>query len=210
MPKKEQPSGSSPDAGEGRLSPVTSLSLLERVRNNNADAWGRLFQLYRPFVLYWCGRWGVRNEDADDVSQEVFRAAAAGLAGFRHDRPGDTFRGWLRGITRHRVLKHLERARQHPLAAGGSDAHLRLQEISDHASDEEDPAEQISALYHRALDLVRSEFEERTWQAFWLTVVEARAPGTVAVEMGVTPAAVRQAKSRVLRRLKEEVGDLIA
>ncbi len=210
MPRKEQPSGSDPDSGKGRLSPVTSLSLLERVRGNDADACGRLFQLYRPFVLYWCGRWGVLNEDADDVSQEVFRAAAAGLAGFRRDRPGDTFRGWLRGITRNMVLKHLERARQHTRAAGGSDAQQRLQEISDHANDEEDPADQISALYHRALDLVRGEFEERTWQAFWLTVVEARAPGTVAVEMGVTPAAVRQAKSRVLRRLKEEVGDLIA
>src|SRR5947209_6523065 len=101
--------GSSPGTPGGpnpRPNPATSLSLLQRARGRDQDAWGRLFYLYRPFVLYWCGRWGVHAEDADDVSQEVFRAAADGLGAFRHDRPGDTFRGWLRGITHNKVLMH--------------------------------------------------------------------------------------------------------
>jgi len=57
--------------------------------------------------------------------------------------------------------------------------------------------------------LVRSEFEERTWRAFWMTVVEGRTPAEIAVEMEVTPTAIRMAKSRVLRRLKETFGDMI-
>jgi RNA polymerase sigma-70 factor, ECF subfamily len=44
---------------------------------------------------------------------------------------------------------------------------------------------------------------------FWRTTVEDRAPVDLAAELGVTPAAVRKAKSRVLRRLKEEFGELI-
>jgi RNA polymerase sigma-70 factor (ECF subfamily) len=56
---------------------------------------------------------------------------------------------------------------------------------------------------------VRSEFEERTWQMFWRVVIEGRSPVALAEELGVTPAAVRQAKSRVLRRLKEEMGELV-
>ena len=63
--------------------------------------------------------------------------------------------------------------------------------------------------YRRGLELVRGEFEERTWQMFWLVVVEDRLPADVAAQLGVSPAAVRKAKSRVLHRLKEEVGDLI-
>jgi RNA polymerase sigma-70 factor (ECF subfamily) len=74
---------------------------------------------------------------------------------------------------------------------------------------EEDPPEQVSGLYHRALELVRGEFEERTWQMFWQTVVDGRTPADVAADLGVSDAAVRQAKSRVLRRLKEEAGDVI-
>ena len=41
----------------------------------------------------------------------------------------------------------------------------------------------------RALELVRDEFEPRTWQMFWLTFAEERSPVDVAAEMGVTPAA---------------------
>ncbi len=54
----------------------------------------------------------------------------------------------------------------------------------------------------RALELVRGAFEDRTWQMFWLTVVEDQTPADVAVRFGVTPVAVRKAKSRVLHRLR--------
>jgi RNA polymerase sigma-70 factor (ECF subfamily) len=57
---------------------------------------------------------------------------------------------------------------------------------------------------------VRSEFEDRTWQMFWLAVVEDRTPADVAAQFGVSAVAVRKAKSRVLRRLREVVGDLVS
>ncbi len=198
------------DAPPPRSGPVTSLSLLRRARDNEPDAWSRLVHLYRPLVLYWCGRGGVRGGDADDVAQEVLHAASASIGKFRREQPGDSFRGWLRGITRNCILLYFRRSRDRPLAVGGSDALLRLQEIPQPLSDlDEDPPEEVRSLYHRALELVRSEFEDRTWSAFWLTAVEGRSPVAVAPELGVTPAAVRQSKSRVLRRLKQEVGDLI-
>jgi RNA polymerase sigma-70 factor (ECF subfamily) len=204
----ERDAGAPPPGGQPRAHPVTSLSLLQRARGNDPDAWSRLFQLYRPYVLYWCGRWGVPAQDGEDVAQEVFRAAASGLDGFHRDRPGDSFRGWLRGITRYMVLQYFRRADSRAVAAGGSDAHQRLQEVSDPYT-EEDPAEQLGALYHRGLELIRGDFEEQTWQAFWLTVVEGRRPSLVAPELGLSAGAVRQAKARVLRRLKEELGELI-
>jgi len=60
------------------------------------------------------------------------------------------------------------------------------------------------------LELVRGEFEERTWQAFWRAAVQGQAPADIATDLGMSPAAVRKVKSRVLRRLREELGDLIA
>jgi RNA polymerase sigma-70 factor (ECF subfamily) len=191
----------------------TSLTLLERLRANNSDAWRMMVQLYTPLVCHWCARGGLRGADTEDVTQEVFQAAATHLANFRRDRPGDSFRGWLRGITRNMVLQHFRKSGRHAPASGGTDAFLRLQEVADTsdvtAVEDEDPAEELDGLRRRALDLVRSEFEERTWRAFWMTVVEDRAPVDVAADMGVSPAAVRMAKSRVLHRLKEEFGDLI-
>ena len=96
-------------------------------------------------------------------------------------------------------------------AAGGSDAHALMNEVPAPAGpgDEDDPAEEVSALYRRALELVRAEFEERTWQAFWLTAIEGREAPAAAAELGMSPVAVRIAKSRVLARLRAEAEELI-
>jgi RNA polymerase sigma-70 factor (ECF subfamily) len=189
---------------------TTSLSLLEQLRANDQSAWARLVILYSPLVHHWCGRWGLRRHEAEDVAQEVFQAAAAGLPGFRKEQPGDTFRGWLRGITRNLLLLHFRKNARHPGAAGGTEALQQLNALHDPTSvEDDDPPEEVDALYRRALEAVRSEFEEKTWRAFWLTAVENRPSADVAAETGVTPAAVRQARSRVLRRLKEVMGDMI-
>ncbi|HTU16811.1 MAG TPA: sigma-70 family RNA polymerase sigma factor [Gemmataceae bacterium] len=190
---------------------ITSKTLLERLRANDSEAWHIMVQLYTPLVRHWAIRGGVRGTDVEDVAQDVLQAAATHMENFRRDRPGDSFRGWLRGITRNMVLQHFRRSSRHPRGSGGTDALVQLQAVADAAAQEEDedPAEEMDGLRRRALELVRSEFEERTWRAFWMTVVESRSPADIAVEMGVTPTAIRMAKSRVLRRLKETFGDLI-
>jgi RNA polymerase sigma-70 factor (ECF subfamily) len=186
----------------------TSMTLLERARGKDQDAWQRLLFLYAPLVERWCAARGVRGQDADDVRQEVFQAVAAGLDGFKRERTNDTFRGWLRGITRHKILDHFRKRGAREEAQGGTDAQRQLLQIAE----QEFPAdteEDLGGLYRRALELVRSEFEERTWEAFRRSAIENQAPAVIAADMGVTPAAVRKAKSRVLHRLRQEIGDLI-
>jgi RNA polymerase sigma-70 factor (ECF subfamily) len=190
----------------------TSLTLLQRLRANEPDAWRTMVHLYTPLVYRWCAHFNVRGPDADDVLQEVFRTASASLEHFRRDRPGDSFRGWLRGITRHMSLLHFRQRDRHPQAFGGTDALLRLQETLDETTDADadvDGPAELEALRRRALEQVRGEFEERTWQMFWQTVIDGRSPVDIAAEMAVTPAAVRKAKSRVLHRFKEAFGDLL-
>jgi RNA polymerase sigma-70 factor (ECF subfamily) len=194
----------------GRRGQETPLSLLERARANDPEAWRRLVQTYRPLVLYWCTRGHVPPADTEDVAQAVFAEAAADLAGFRRDRPGDTFRGWLRVVTRNQILLHFRRNRGRPQAQGGSDAWQNLQSVADPLLVPDDGEEaEVGQLYRRAVEQVRGEFEERTWQAFWLTAIEGRSPVALADDLDMTPAAIRQAKSRVLRRLKQEMGELL-
>lgn len=189
----------------------TSLSLLQRVRDRDLEAWQRLLRLYGPLVDYWSGHWGVRGADAEDVRQEVFQAVAGKLESFRLGQPGVSFRSWLRGIARHKLLDYVRRRQSQPAAQGGTEAQIWFRQVpGDEGADLDDSPEQVTGLYHRALELVRSEFEERTWQAFWRAAVEGHTVALIAADLAVSPAAVRQAKSRVLRRLKEEVGDLIA
>jgi RNA polymerase sigma-70 factor (ECF subfamily) len=188
----------------------TSSSLLRAAAAREPGAWERLVTLYSPLVRHWCRQAGIPDHDVQDVAQEVFVAVSSNLAKFQADRPGTTFRAWMRGIARHKLQHYFDDRGEH--AVGGTDAQNWLQQVpapADEIELSEGPTE-VAGVYHRALSLVRGQFEERTWRAFWRVAVEDRSPVDVGAEMGITPNAVRQAKSRVLRRLKEEMGDLIA
>jgi RNA polymerase sigma-70 factor (ECF subfamily) len=203
-----------PDTPPPALTPQrgTSLTLLQRLRDNEPQAWRTMVQLYTPLIVHWCARRGVRGADAEDVVQEVLKAAAAGLSNFRREKASDSFRGWLHGIMRNMLLAHHRRHIRQPQASGGTNAFVQLKEVPDAAApadEEDDPPSELEALQRRALELVRDQVEERTWQAFWFTAIEGHSPNDIAASLGITPTAVRVAKSRVLHRLKEQFGDLI-
>jgi len=188
----------------------TSSSLLNRVREGEADAWHRLARLYTPLVYSWCRRFHLTREDTADVLQEVFRAVHVGLPSYRHDRENDTFRGWLWTIAHRKIQDHFRSRENRPQAQGGTDAYRQLQNLptapsEDLASFHGSP---FGGLARRAIELMRQDFEEPTWRAFWGTAVDGRMPDEVARELGMTAAAVYQAKSRVLRRLRSELAGL--
>lgn len=189
----------------------TSLSLLERAKRRDEQAWSRLTYVYAPLLDYWCRGWGVQGSDAEDLRQEVFQAVLHGLETFRRDQPGHSFRGWLRVIAHRKFLDQWRKRQRQPDARGGSDAHHRMLQLPEPPpdTDDGDPPEQVSQLHHRGLEVVRGEFEPKTWQAFWQTAVDGQSPLDVGQKLGMTTAAVRKAKSRVLLRLREELGDVL-
>lgn len=188
----------------------TSASWLSRVRHRDPQAWQRLTELYGPLVYHWGRRHGLSAEDASDVTQEVFAAVSGAIDRFLHSPELGTFRGWLWTIARNKLRDHFRCESDRKMADGGTAAFQRLVLIPESWSDEShDVTDRIELrqLFHRALDRVRSEFEDRTWQAFWLSTVELRDTADIAAELNLSTNSVRQAKSRVLRRLRRELGD---
>jgi RNA polymerase sigma-70 factor (ECF subfamily) len=102
-------------------------------------------------------------------------------------------------------------ARQ-PAAEGGSEALRRLQDwpetppVELAATNLGELAAQRHVLRH-CLDEIRSEFEPRTWSAFWRTAVDGLSAADAGQELSMTAGAVRVAKSRVLARLRAELGE---
>jgi len=190
----------------------TTRSLLVGLKDHDGDAWDRLVKLYTPLVFHWCQKYDLQHDDIPDVVQEVFKAVAAHVGKFRKQRAGDTFRGWLRVITRNKAMDLHRRHAKEARGEGGTVALRRLEAIPapDAPKDmDEDDGEAQSILFRRALELIREEFRESTWTAFWKVVVDGRTPGDVADEMQMSPGAVRVAKCRVLQRLRLELGDLL-
>jgi RNA polymerase sigma-70 factor, ECF subfamily len=184
-----------------------SPSLIQRLKADDQAAWQRLLKLYFPLVLCWCNRAGMRAQDAADVVQEVFLAVSRGIASFRYSQPGDTFRGWLRTIARNKIHDHFRDQVRRPVAVGGTEALARFLDVPANESADSADYQPFVGLVHRAVGLIRSEFEDRTWQAFWLSTAGKQTTGEVAEHLHMSPGAVRQAKYKVLRRLRQELGD---
>lgn len=198
--------GSPTDATES-----TSCSLLERAKVRDPAAWQKLTNVYSPLVYQWCRHAGLQTSDAADIVQEVFRSVAGAVDGFRRDRPSDSFRGWLWTITKNKIRDLFRRRGDQPIAQGGTAAQVKLRDLPGEAPEDSDETSRLAVrtnLARRAMSVMQDNFEERTWRAFWQAAVEHQPAADVAQDLGISVAAVYMAKSRVLRRLREELDGL--
>lgn len=189
----------------------TRLSLLQNARSGSEQAWVRLVGLYQPLVYNWLRRHDVAHHDAEDLSQDVMAVVVRELPNFEHCGHTGAFRSWLRQITANRA-KGLWRAGKVRPAATGHSSFLKMIEQLEDASSE------VSRLWDREHDehvlrqllaRIEPEFEPATFQAFRRQVFEGVQAGQVARELGMSVGAAYSAKSRVLRRLRQEAAGTI-
>ena len=195
---------------------ITSTSLIQRIQLRDEVAWSRFVDLYGPLIWGWSRGSGLEPNDADDVSQEVFTAVARAIT--RYERNG-SFRGWLWQITRNKVLDHFRARQRAPRANGGSDFGNWLGQIPETPPEDSSISTSGDPLVMRALELIRAEFEESTWTAFVRMVFEKQTAAEIAVELGWSrpdssdsekgAKRVRQAKFRIMKRLRDEFGEVL-
>jgi RNA polymerase sigma-70 factor (ECF subfamily) len=192
-------------------SPATQRSLIFRLRDrDDAAAWAEFVSLYEPLIYRLARRKGLQDADARDLGQEVLRAVARSVD--RWDPALGGFRGWLSRICRNLLINFLTRRRE-PRGSGTTSVQelLEAQAAADPDATALFEAEYRRHLLHWATGKVRGEVRPTTWQAFWRTAIEGRAPVEIAAELGLTVGAVYVARSRVLARVRrqiEELGDL--
>lgn len=194
---------------------ATSVSLLQRLRSPDAgdssEAWRSLVELYGPLIRHWLRQHAALAPDADDLVQEVLAVLVRRIGDFQHNGRLGAFRVWLRTVTRHCVSDFYATRRNRPLATGSSSVQEALGELARVDS----PLSQLWDREHdlwvvrRLVEMLRGEFEPRTWLAFEGVALQGRPAAEVAAELGLTTNAVVIAKSRVLRRLNEEAEGLI-
>ena len=178
---------------------------------HDSRAWHELVELYGPLISSWCRRNGADWHMTADCIQEVFLVLTNRLDTFRPTGMSGSFRAWLWSIARNKLIDLFRASSRQPLATGGSTAHLTMQSVAseqDWMQDELTDALDVGSLTRRAIEQVRSEFTEQSWTVFERTVVDGISTPIVSKELGISPAAIRQAKSRILRRLRQQLGDL--
>jgi RNA polymerase sigma-70 factor (ECF subfamily) len=189
-------------------SPLTRASLLVQIRDQgDQNAWREFVALYGPLVYGFARQRGLQDADAADLMQDVMRSVSAAIGRLDYDRNQGTFRGWLFTITRNKVFNFLSARRIRPQGTGDTTANRMLDTHPD-ASDDDSEAWELE--YQRrvaalAMQRIKSEFQQKTWEAFRMTAVDGNSPADVAERIGMSPGAIYVARSRVLARLKEEV-----
>lgn len=189
----------------------TSISLLDRLRSARPDdpEWLRLEEIYQPLIRRWLNRAPGLGDEAADLTQEVFLIMVREIPDFRHQREG-SFRAWVRQITVNVLRSHRRRRRPIPAAAlDKSDEFLdRLADPDSELAHEWD-LDHDRHILQKLQAAVQPGFAPATWEAFRRFAVEGRPAAQVAAELGLTVNAVTLAKSRILKRLREEAGDLL-
>ena len=187
------------------------MSLIRRVQAEDAEAWQWLVQVYSPLIYRWIRGAGLPVHDAADVVQNIFVSLMRKMDRFSADHPNASFRGWLWTVTRNAVHEYRRREMHQPVAAGGSKAQQFLQQQqqpNEDMSDEiPDQAAANLVLLHRSLTLIQTRVDATTWQAFSRSAMGGEPAADIAADLGMTPHTVRQAKYRILCRLRELMAD---
>jgi RNA polymerase sigma-70 factor, ECF subfamily len=101
--------------GEGPAAHAEDLALARLCAGGDPDAQRRFVERYTALVYSLCRRARLAPGDAEDVSQEVFYLAFAGLGRYRGEAK---LSGWLYVLTRRRIAEHLRGAWRRPLPVG--------------------------------------------------------------------------------------------
>jgi RNA polymerase sigma-70 factor (ECF subfamily) len=182
---------------------TTPVSLLKRLQaGSETQSWDRFVRLYTPLIYGWARGKGIEREEAADVVQEVFAVLVRKLPTFQYNPTGG-FGQWLRTITVNKCRDLLRRRASRPAQTNLDPAPADVDGVAAFTE-----AEYRQRLARLALEIMRDEFEENTWKACWEHVVSGRPAAEIAEDLGMTPGAVYVAKSRVLRRLREELEGL--
>lgn len=182
---------------------TTSIGLLERLRQLDHQAdWARFVSVYSPMLFALAGRLVIPAAQREDFVQDVLVRTVQAMPSFQHDGQ-HRFRAWLKT-----VALNVWRGRRKRLASQPFDSLMppAVEPELDRFIEEES----LRHLAERALAVMRTDFQPAIWQACWETVVEGRSGQEVADKLGLSVAAVYSARSRVLRRLREELGDFLS
>jgi RNA polymerase sigma-70 factor (ECF subfamily) len=185
----------------------TDVTLLARLRHAPRDqaAWIEFVARYGPKVLRWFRHWGLQQADADDLTQEVLAKLNARINGFACEAEG-SFRAWLKTVGHHTRRDLFDERRRAGIAAGDRQTGKLLESLQ--AGD--GLVQELEEEFHRelvdcAIERVRAKVSLLCWEVFRLTALEGWAAAAAGTHLQMKIAQVYLAKSRVTKRIREEV-----
>lgn len=187
---------------------TTHLTFLLRLRDR-ADklCWPEFHERYGQLLYRYARARGAPHADAEDIVQEVEMYLFKALDGFEYDARKGRFRSYLRCAVVHAMARRASKEARQPAVLDPH--HFDYLTAGQEASS--DARWEREWQLHRlrwALRSIVDSFEPATLQAFELHVLAGKSVDETATRVGISKASVYQARSRVLKRLKERLAEL--
>jgi RNA polymerase sigma-70 factor (ECF subfamily) len=189
----------------------TRRSLLARLTNTgDSVGWTEFYGLYRKLVYGLCRRSNLSNEEAEEVTQDVFARVASTIGTFESDPARGSFRGWLMNLTRWRITdKFRERpkgiAQRSPQSADDPDRTSTMDRIPDALQEPDWDSEWQATVLAAALERVARGAKPKHIQVLDLYRRQNWSVLRISRELKMNAASVYTIKRRLTLQLKKEV-----
>src|SRR6185503_3403222 len=94
-----------PDTKSDNHHDKTRSSLLQDIKRlSNASGWQHFYELYTPLIQRFALKFGLSPAESDDVVQNTMVRVAEQIPQFEYDREKGSFKNWLLGCAKWRIL----------------------------------------------------------------------------------------------------------
>jgi RNA polymerase sigma-70 factor (ECF subfamily) len=191
----------------------TRATLIHRLKNwQDESSWQDFFDTYWKLIYGLARKFGLSDEDAQDVVQETMISVANHMPNFKYDPKLGSFKAWLRTLIRWRVSDHIRKkgpVSTIPLHVESETAEesFAFKELPDQAS------QTIDSLYEQewqknvldaAIAKVKRKMDPQKYQIFDFYVNKEWEAEKVAAAFKVPVEQVYLAKHRITEMIKVE------
>jgi RNA polymerase sigma-70 factor (ECF subfamily) len=181
-----------------------------RVRDlGDGRSWGEFHAIYRPLISGYLRGLGLKDHDAEEVTQEVFCRLMARLPTFELDRQQGRFRTYLWRLTYNTLVDGARRRRVRDRAE--EEWVRRFGEADESATRELEEAwiwQHRRRILQVVLPRARASASARAWACFEGRLVHRRPAVEIAERLGITANAVYVYASRVLKDVRRRCAEI--
>ncbi len=174
---------------------TTKRTLLEQVRDGDPISWEEFYKMYVPLIKY-CAKEVNLQEDLDDVVQDIMLQFFNKRQEFIYDPTKGRFSHYLREMVHHHVFRVLKKQR---------DAEMNARELKklEKQFDESWEDRYRATLIKEVVQVLKTKFDARAFQAFHLSIFQGVKPLDIAERLEISVSAVYTIRSRGIAYLKE-------
>ena len=153
---------------------ATRSSLLGRMKNEeDQQSWLEFYNTYWKLIYNVARKSGLKDADAQDVVQETVLTVLRKIKEFEYNRDKGSFKGWLKVITRSRIMDHWRKSSRQPEKNTNQGTESETSGLDESLPDPEGfelekiwEQEWLSNIHSIALDRVKQQVSAQQFQIF--------------------------------------------